>query len=108
EWVTLFRGATPEVAGTLADAAAKWWDLESLRAEHLAFQASIADLPAEPFAAYVRLIDRWRVLPYIDPGLPPSMLPADWPGGRSVDEFTRLSARLAEAAFEHVRAVAER
>ncbi|WP_292774356.1 PaaX family transcriptional regulator C-terminal domain-containing protein, partial [Microbacterium sp. UBA6741] len=59
---------------------------------------------AEPFAAYVQLIDRWRVLPYTDPGLPPSMLPTDWPGRRSFDEFARRSAELAAPAWAHVRA----
>lgn len=103
-WVTLFRGVHPVMTGTPREVAAAWWDLEALRAEHLAFQGSLRDLPAEPFAAYVRLLDAWRVLPYVDPGLPPAMLPADWPGGRSVDEFTRLSAELADAASAHVRA----
>lgn len=106
DWATLFRSATPEVSGSLADAAAAWWDLAALRAEHLTFQASAADLPPEPFAAYVRLIDSWRVLPYVDPGLPPAMLPADWPGGRSIATFTRLSARLAGPAWAHVAAAA--
>jgi len=102
-WATLFQASAPAPAGTLVDAAAQWWDLEALRSDHLAFQASLDALPAEPFAAYVQLIDRWRVLPYTDPGLPPSMLPADWPGRRSFDEFARLSAALAEPAWERVR-----
>lgn len=104
-WATLFRASAPAPPGSLVDAAAQWWDLATLRAEHLAFQSSLTELPAEPFAAYVRLIDDWRVLPYIDPGLPPSMLPADWPGRRSFDEFARLSAELAGPAWEHVRAL---
>ena len=103
-WATLFQTSAPAPAGPLVDAAAQWWDLEALRAEHLAFQASLATLPPEPFAAYVQLIDRWRVLPYTDPGLPPSMLPTDWPGRRSFDEFARRSARLSAPAWAHVRA----
>lgn len=66
--VTLFRTGTPETADSPAEAAARWWDLEALRAEHLTFQAAVQELPTEPFAAYVRLIDAWRVLPYVDPG----------------------------------------
>jgi phenylacetic acid degradation operon negative regulatory protein len=104
-WVTLFRDALPVLGGTAADAAAGWWDLAALRDEHLAFQRSLEALPADPFAAYVRLFDAWRVLPYVDPGLPPAMLPDDWPGRRSVDEFARRSAELADAASAHVRAV---
>ncbi|WP_372984023.1 PaaX family transcriptional regulator C-terminal domain-containing protein [Microbacterium sp.] len=105
EWVTLFQAGTPTTARTLPEAAADWWDLESLRAEHLAFQASLATLPTAPFAAYVQLLDRWRVLPYVDPGLPPSMLPAEWPGRRSVAEFQRLSTELSDAAWRRVRDV---
>lgn len=105
EWVTLFQASAPTTSRPLPDAAAEWWDLDSLRAEHLAFQASLATLADEPFAAYVQLFDSWRVLPYVDPGLPPSMLPAEWPGGRSVAEFARLSNELADAAWQHVREV---
>lgn len=107
-WVTLFQASAPLTEGSLVDAAAQWWDLSALRAEHLSFQSSLATLPAEPFAAYVHLIDTWRVLPYTDPGLPPSMLPDDWPGRRSFDEFARRSAALAEPAWERVRTVTRR
>ncbi|MEV4668436.1 PaaX family transcriptional regulator C-terminal domain-containing protein [Microbacterium sp. LWO12-1.2] len=107
-WVTLFQAGAPQTAVPLVDAAAEWWDLQALRAEHHVFQRSLEALPAEPFAAYVQLIDSWRVLPYVDPGLPPSMLPADWPGRRSFDEFARLSAALAAPALAHVHAVTDR
>lgn len=100
-WATLFQATAPVTAGTLREAALAWWDLDALSAEHEAFQSSLADLPDEPFAAYVRLIDAWRVLPYVDPGLPPSMLPDDWPGDRSVEEFSRLSAALSAPALAH-------
>ena len=105
EWVTLFQAGAPTTARTLPQAAADWWDLDTLRTEHLEFQSSLATLPSAPFAAYVQLIDRWRVLPYIDPGLPPSMLPADWPGRRSVAEFLRLSTEMSDAAWQRVRDV---
>ncbi|HCS61631.1 MAG TPA: regulator [Microbacterium sp.] len=104
----LFRTATPQVAGSLADAVATWWDLDTLRGEHERFQYALTGLAAaegaEVFSAYVRLIDSWRVLPYIDPGLPAELLPADWPGQHSFDEFRRLSVRFAQPAWEHVRA----
>lgn len=99
---TLFPAGTPITDGTPAEAAARWWDLDALRAEHEAFQAAASSLPEEPFAAYVRLIDAWRMLPYVDPGLPPVMLPADWPGARSFAEFARLQSTLAEPAWRHV------
>lgn len=103
-FATLFRTTAPKPADPLPIAAARWWDLAALRAEHKRFQASLGDLDeTEPFAAYVRLIDSWRLLPYIDPGLPRSLLPDDWPGERSVQEFTRLSSDLAPAALAHAR-----
>ena len=106
-YATLFRTSDPVPAEPLAEAAARWWDLGALRAEHERFLASVADLDlSRPFDAYVRLIDSWRVLPYIDPGLPASLLPAAWPGERSVSEFERLSAALGPQALEHVRGVA--
>ncbi|MBO9624940.1 MAG: regulator [Microbacterium sp.] len=104
-WATLFQASAPVTAGTLRDAARAWWDLDALREEHERFLASLAMLPEKPFAAYVRLIDSWRVLPYVDPGLPPAMLPEDWPGDRSVEEFARLSAALAGPALAHVRGI---
>ena len=104
----LFRTAAPQVAGSLSDAVAQWWDLDALRRQHESFQSAICDLGAAEsgsgaFAAYVRLIDDWRVLPYIDPGLPAELLPTDWPGQRSFDEFARLSSRLEIPAWQHVR-----
>ncbi|MEV7632230.1 PaaX family transcriptional regulator C-terminal domain-containing protein [Microbacterium sp. NPDC089318] len=103
-YATLFRTTDPKPADSLPVAAARWWDLAALRAEHERFQASLGDLDeTEPFAAYVRLIDSWRVLPYVDPGLPASLLPPDWPGERSVREFGRLSSALAPPALAHVR-----
>lgn len=103
-WATLFPAGAPSTADSPAEAAARWWDLEALRAQHLAFLDGISALPTEPFAAYVRLIDIWRELPYVDPGLPSAMLPPDWPGDRSFAEFARLSETLAGPAWEHVLA----
>lgn len=104
-WATLFRASTPVTADSLLEAAASWWDLDALRAEHLAFQRSLAVLPSAPFPAYLQLMDTWRVLPYVDPGLPPAMLPDDWPGAHSFAEFRRLSEALADNSWDHVRSV---
>lgn len=103
-YATLFRTSDPVPAEPLADAAARWWDLGALRAEHERFLASLDGIDqGEPFAAYVRLIDSWRVLPYVDPGLPATLLPDDWPGERSAGEFERLSRALAPSALAHAR-----
>ena len=103
----LFRTDAPLVAGSLADAVRDWWDLAALRAEHERFQAAVSELPdavtdRDAFVAYVRLIDAWRTLPYLDPGLPAELLPADWPGSASFTVFAELSSALAERAMLHV------
>jgi phenylacetic acid degradation operon negative regulatory protein len=110
-YTTTFRADAPRVAGALVDAAAQWWDLDSLRARHETFLREVGTSRSLPlgddrgsFVAYVRMIDAWRVLPYVDPGLPANLLPADWPGQRSVDTFTALSEQLASGAWSHVRA----
>lgn len=131
---TLFITATPQTAGTLADAAARWWDLDRLRALHRAFLANhggavpepvdgqvaristpaVVDRPAcsvsvpepvEAFARYIAALDEWRILPYLDPGLPPSALPEDWPGFESVALFGTLTATLAGPARGYVESV---
>jgi len=103
QYATNFRVTDPQPAVPLAEAAAQWWDLRALRAEHERFLASIDELDtAKPFAAYVRLIDSWRVLPYTDPGLPAALLPPDWPGTRSAQAFTALQTLLAAPALAHV------
>ena len=105
----LFRTDAPIVAGSLGDAVRDWWDLAALRAEHERFQAAVSELPdvatdRQAFVAYVRLIDAWRTLPYLDPGLPAELLPADWPGRASFAVFADLSAALSSPAWAHVAA----
>jgi phenylacetic acid degradation operon negative regulatory protein len=102
-FATLFETATPNPAGTLSDAVAAWWDLAALDALHRDFLDATAGLAElEPaggtaFAAWIRTLDEWRVIPYLDPGLPPGVLPAGWPGFASVARFELLSARFTEA-----------
>ena len=109
---TLFRVAQPEVNGPLSGAVARWWDLDALAAAHLEFLAQTSggsDTPAseqaESFACYVQLVDRWRPIPYTDPGLPAALLPTDWPGVQSAETFARVSARHEPGAWEYVQSV---
>ncbi|MEU2201334.1 PaaX family transcriptional regulator C-terminal domain-containing protein [Isoptericola sp. NPDC019482] len=114
---TVFVAGPPRVAGPLADAVARWWDLDGLAARHHAFlvahpdpdagsgEETAARSPAEAFARWVRAVDDWRPLPYVDPGLPAAVLPPDWPGTAGVARFAALRAAFAGAAAAHVRAV---
>jgi phenylacetic acid degradation operon negative regulatory protein len=60
--------------------------------------------PASAFADYLHQLDRWRRIPFHDPGLPAAALPPDWPGSAAWALFSELSERLGPAAREHVEA----
>jgi phenylacetic acid degradation operon negative regulatory protein len=108
---TVFRTELPRVDGPIEEAIAQWWDLPAIDALHRDFIKTIDGLlPASPssaeaFRAYVTGIDAWRIIPYLDPGLPLSLLPTDWPGRESNALFAELSDLLAEPAWQHVRQV---
>ncbi len=117
-YVTLFRAARPVTGVPTAEVAASWWDLDDLARRHRAFlaaQAPVARRWADTggaaeraFVDHLRLVDGWRELPYLDPGLPDALLPSDWPGREGVALFDHLHRRLAPAAAAHVRTVTDR
>lgn len=93
----LFTTRTPEVAGDLREMVSGWWDLDyiaDLHREFIAEYGAVAtgSVPtnAATFATYVKCIDRWRMIPYVDPGLPASCLPEDWPGGPCIEVFKNI------------------
>ncbi|MGV8858143.1 PaaX family transcriptional regulator [Rhodoglobus sp.] len=112
ECATLFIAGAPEAERSLADAAAQWWDLDRLRELHERFlaqhsaQVGPAASDAEAFARYIQALDQWRVVPYLDPGLPDSALPENWPGQASLDLFGRISRSLAARAHAFARSTA--
>ena len=137
---TIFITQTPLTAEPFAQAAAKWWELETLAARHTGFldryehaahagnagnaahagnaaphsvgpghagsapQSSLQ--PREAFVLWLHCVDDWKAIPYVDPGLPPSALPSNWPGMRSVELFAQLRRTLAGPAHSHVREIA--
>jgi phenylacetic acid degradation operon negative regulatory protein len=106
--VDLFRG---EHLGR-GDAIAEWWDLDAIAAEYRGYVAAWEPALARngrpsgaaAFADHVRQLDAWRRIPFHDPGLPASALPADWPGGHAWAVFHALDRRLSRAALRHVEA----
>jgi len=62
--------------------------------------------PGAAFAAWVRVLTAWRRLPYLDPGLPVELLPADWPAPAAREVFGAARDRLAEPAHDFVTAAA--
>lgn len=106
-WATVFITETPQPDGSLRDAVRTWWDLDSIAGMHHKFidgfaQWGPAQQPREAFAHYVRMLDGWRQIPYLDPGLQPAVLPANWPGFASVALFERLRSELEPAAERFV------
>ncbi|MEE6268479.1 PaaX family transcriptional regulator C-terminal domain-containing protein [Streptomyces diastatochromogenes] len=112
-YVDLFTGAHAGFTPT-ARAVARWWDLDALAARHRAFLAAHEPVlehwtrrravpPEAAYRDYLLALDAWRRLPYADPGLPPDLLPQDWPGGRAAEVFRRLhdTLRAAGARYAH-------
>ncbi|MEU6539945.1 PaaX family transcriptional regulator C-terminal domain-containing protein [Streptomyces sp. NPDC047000] len=106
------RGSVP-----LARQVATWWDLDAIGDLHEAFVSAhgeqIRSLGTDPkperaFATWISSLDTWRIIPYLDPGLPASLLPADWPGKESIPLFDSLQKTVLTRAAAHVRAVTGR
>lgn len=97
--VNLFEAELVEL-GTDADLAAGAWDLVALASLYDTFleRFGVGDqVPAEPFAAAVELVDlvhQWRKFPLIDPELPTGLLPKDWSGHQAAELFARRRQSL--------------
>ncbi|WP_159699850.1 PaaX family transcriptional regulator C-terminal domain-containing protein [Arthrobacter sp. 18067] len=117
---TIFVTETPLVGGSLRDAASKWWDLDAVAELHKDFirehgsgsdhgpdspvnAGDVVEPSPDAFSTYVQCIDRWRIIPYLDPGLPAAFLPADWPGADGAALFSRIVASYAEPSAQFVR-----
>ncbi|HET6213316.1 MAG TPA: PaaX family transcriptional regulator C-terminal domain-containing protein [Micromonosporaceae bacterium] len=109
-YVDLFR-ADYLAFTNLPEAVTQWWDLAGLQKSYVDFVTAWSDVdPASPpaaFAVWVRALTDWRRLPYLDPGLPAELLPADWPGARAAALFRTLRGRLAGPAAEFARGLGD-
>ncbi|HEY3686505.1 MAG TPA: PaaX family transcriptional regulator C-terminal domain-containing protein [Streptosporangiaceae bacterium] len=87
----------------------QWWDLAGLHGLYEEFLDAFrpmltrwrrrrTDDDAEAFGDYVRALTAWRRLPFLDPGLPPELLPPNWPGVRAAALFDELRDRLTTPA----------
>lgn len=106
--------ALPASPRSVADAA---WDLDSLRDQYLGFidrwsttvdhlrDGSLA--PREAFIVRTLISDEYRQFYRIDPCLPASALPADWPSSETRELFVEVRDRLAPLAELRVRQVVE-
>lgn len=112
-YADLFR-ADHVAFGDLRHKVRQWWDFPQLERLYSAFvtehettlrrwrRRKVVD-ERSAFIDYVRLLTDWRRLPYLDPGLPPELLPSDWIGIRAAGLFFNLQDLLAEAAHRYGR-----
>ena len=89
------------------------WDLESLERAYAEWLDTADDLIAQQldahrdedeaaFAARFHLVHEWRKFLFADPGLPSSLLPADWPGRAAGELFASEATRLKPGADRFV------
>ncbi|MEV0644784.1 PaaX family transcriptional regulator C-terminal domain-containing protein [Phytomonospora sp. NPDC050363] len=107
-YVSLFHAGHLGTA-PLSEEVARWWDLKALHRMYLDWITVHGMLPdpgdtgpADAFAHWVRAVNDWRRLPYLDPGLPISLLPPDWPATRATTIFDELRRRLEGPAARYV------
>ncbi len=100
-------GAMGDPQELIADA----WDIATVRGQYQAFLGDFTRLrPSTPeawFRQQTLLVHAWRRFPFLDPDLPPSVLPGDWPRDRAHALFTerhRRWERPARLYFEQLEA----
>jgi ring-1,2-phenylacetyl-CoA epoxidase subunit PaaA len=88
---------TSQLDGDDRQLAARAYDLTELRTAHRAFLDDLeagadAEAPGddrETLRQRLELVHRWRKFLFLDPGLPPELLPVDWLGDRAAEVFLR-------------------
>ena len=89
---------------------ARAWDLDGLARSYSRFLDSAELLMGDTdtstdegaFAARSQLVHAWRKFLFVDPGLPPALLPPDWPGMKAAAWFDQEAERLLPAARRFV------
>ncbi|MGW7454261.1 PaaX family transcriptional regulator [Streptomyces sp. NPDC054787] len=100
----------------LPETVSSWWDFPAIQAQYAVFTEAYAPVaarmaaqsaldPAEAFRHYVPMLTQWRRLPYLDPGLPTELLPADWNAVAARQVFQQLHTVLLEPSLRHVQDV---
>ncbi|MFD7256536.1 PaaX family transcriptional regulator C-terminal domain-containing protein [Streptomyces sp. NPDC059874] len=100
----------------LPETVSSWWDFPAIQEQYATFTdaygpvaaglAQQSDIPGdEAFRHYVPMLTQWRRLPYLDPGLPSELLPADWNAVAARRTFQQLHDVLATPSLLHVQQV---
>ena len=118
EYVELFV-CQPSGLGDLREKISRWWDLEALGGEYRGFvdayrpetikwQSNLRKGTAtgrDAFKLYVPMVTNWRRLPYLDPGLPVELLPANWIGIAARKVFSDLHRILSPLSAQYLSQV---
>jgi phenylacetic acid degradation operon negative regulatory protein len=101
-------------AGSLTGATAlvsRAWDLEKIGADYREFVEAMQPVvdaiddratDRDAYTARFQLVHAWRTFLFRDPGLPPDLLPAAWPGDDAAKFFDTHADRLRPAAERFV------
>ena len=100
---------TVRAEGPDEDIARRVWDLDGLEAAYEDFLRDVTTNgePADDETAFVeraRLVHRWRLFLFSDPGLPAEVLPAGWSGHRAAEAFDARARALRPRADAYVDA----
>lgn len=86
----VFRAETGDMVEP-GDLLRRAWNLDELAASYTdfiaAFERREARSDAARFAALVDLVHAWRRFPFVDPEIPPQLLPRRWPGRQAKTTF---------------------
>jgi phenylacetic acid degradation operon negative regulatory protein len=115
EQATVLRTVPVELAGAPTRDPLSAWNLDELREAYDQFIERFEPLlervrtgrvsVSEALTERTAIMDTWRTFPGLDPGLPESMLPADWPRKRAREIFAKAYdtlGPLAEFRFRQV------
>ncbi len=115
EYVTIWRGELVGFA-PIGDLVASSWDLDGIGDRYREYLRTYEPLEqewirskgqdSEAFAVYIRQNALWRELPYLDPGLPPSVTPPHWPGLEARALFGRFENLLRPQAARFFHSIA--
>ncbi|MDR3464885.1 MAG: PaaX family transcriptional regulator C-terminal domain-containing protein [Xanthobacteraceae bacterium] len=115
EYVEFFT-SQPVGPGDLRRKVAQWWDLDAVEGEYRTFVDAfgreadrwlssgreVKGVHREAFRIYVPMVTQWRRLPFMDPGLPPELLPARWMGITARRVFGELNRVLRPMSAHYV------
>ncbi len=115
EYVTIWRGDLMGFS-SIKELVASSWDLDEIQARYDDYLGTYERLEqqwleapgqdSEAFGVYIQQNAVWRELPYLDPGLPASVTPVDWPGAEARSLFARFEKLLRSQAARFFHSIA--